>query len=107
MARPNVLLICADHWGGLLSRPAGHPVVMTPTLAHLATLGAWYSNAYSPAPSCIPARRSLMTGLSVRTHGDRIFKEREPMPDAPTLAQCFRDAGYQAQAVGKLHVYPQ
>ena len=107
MAKPNVLLICADHWGGLLSRPAGHPVVMTPTLAHLATMGAWYSNAYSPAPSCIPARRSLMTGLSVRTHGDRIFKEREPMPDVPTLAQCFRDAGYQAQAVGKLHVYPQ
>jgi len=29
------------------------------------------------------------------------------MPDAPTLAQCFREAGYQAHAVGKLHVHPQ
>ena len=26
---------------------------------------------------------------------------------SPTLAQTFRDAGYQAYAVGKLHVYPQ
>jgi hypothetical protein len=33
-------------------------------------------------------------------------KERAPMPDVPTLARCFGDAGYQAVAVGKLHVYP-
>ncbi len=105
--KPNVLLICADHWGGMLTRPGGHPVVMTPTLSQLARLGTWYANTYSPAPSCIPARRSLMTGLSVRTHGDRIFKEREELPDVPTLAQTFRNAGYQASAVGKLHAYPQ
>lgn len=29
------------------------------------------------------------------------------MPDVTTMAQAFRDAGYQADAVGKLHVYPQ
>ena len=29
------------------------------------------------------------------------------MPNLPTMAQTFRDAGYQAYAVGKLHVYPQ
>ena len=105
--KPNVLLICADHWSGLLSRPGGHPVVMTPTLAQLAPNGTWFGNAYSPAPTCIPARRSLMTGMSPRAHGDRVFNEYLPMPDVPTLAQCFRDAGYQAHAVGKLHVYPQ
>lgn len=106
-ANPNVLLICADHWGSILTRTAGHPEVMTPTLSQLARMGTWFSNAYSPAPSCIPARRSLMTGLSVRSHGDRVFKEWEPMPDVPTLAQTFRDAGYRSHAVGKLHVYPQ
>jgi arylsulfatase A-like enzyme len=48
-----------------------------------------------------------MTSLTPKTHGDRIFKESDPMPaDVPTLAQCFRDGGYQAHAVGKLHVYP-
>jgi arylsulfatase A-like enzyme len=30
-----------------------------------------------------------------------------PVPALPTLAQTFRDAGYQAYAVGKLHVFPQ
>ena len=48
-----------------------------------------------------------MTGTTTRTHGDRIFQDMLPMPDLPTMAQTFRDAGYQAYAVGKLHVYPQ
>jgi len=48
-----------------------------------------------------------MTGTTPRTHGDRVFQETLPMPDLPTLAETFRGAGYQAYAVGKLHVYPQ
>ena len=48
-----------------------------------------------------------MTGTTCRTHGDREFAETMRMPDVPTLAQTFRDNGYQAFAAGKLHVYPQ
>jgi arylsulfatase A-like enzyme len=70
--------------------------------------GVRFTNAYAECPVCIPARRTLMTGVSPRTHGDRVFKETLPMPpNLPTLAQTFRSAGYQAYAVGKLHVYPQ
>ncbi len=105
--RPNVLLICTDHWPASLLGCAGHPVIQTPTLDELARSGVRYTNAYAECPVCIPARRTLMTGTPPRTHGDRVFKETLPMPDIPTLAQTFRDAGYQAYAVGKLHVYPQ
>jgi len=45
-----------------------------------------------------------MTGTTTATHGDRVFKVDDPMPPVPTLAQTFRDNGYQAYAVGKLHV---
>lgn len=48
-----------------------------------------------------------MTGTTTRTHGDRTFRKSEPMPDLPTLAGCFSDAGYQTFCVGKLHVYPE
>jgi arylsulfatase A-like enzyme len=48
-----------------------------------------------------------MTGLSPRTHGDRKFDDSLRMPEVTTLAQAFRDGGYQADAVGKLHVHPQ
>jgi len=105
--RPNVLLICTDHWGGPLLRATGHPAVMTPSLDQLAHCGALFTNAYSACPSCIPARRQLMTGMSPRANGLRHYHEGIDFPEAKSLAQCFRDAGYQAYGVGKLHVYPQ
>jgi arylsulfatase A-like enzyme len=105
--KPNVLLICVDHWPGNLLGSAGHPAVMTPTLDQLAANGARFTNAYSATPTCIPARRSLMTGMVARAHGDRVFSEKLPMPATPTLAETFSNAGYQTYAVGKLHVYPQ
>ena len=46
-----------------------------------------------------------MTGAFSRTHGDRV-QGRAPMPEIPTIAQTFRDAGYQAYGVGKLHIHP-
>lgn len=103
----NVLLICTDHWPAHLLGAAGHEAVQTPTLDELCRNGTRFTNAYSECPVCIPARRTLMTGTASRTHGDREFKVLEPMPDLPTLAQTFRVGGYQAQAVGKLHVFPQ
>ena len=105
--QPNVLMICTDHWSDIFTRPGGHPVVMTPTLDQLSRSGTRFTQAYSACPSCIPARKSIMTGMRARTHGDRVYRDGVPMPEVPTLAQCFRDAGYQAYAVGKMHVWPQ
>ncbi|MBI2441231.1 MAG: sulfatase-like hydrolase/transferase [Lentisphaerae bacterium] len=106
--KPNVLLICVDHWPGPLMQAMGHERILTPTLNQLARSGVLFSQAYSATPTCIPARRTLMTGTTARTHGDRVFKERLEMdPRLPTLPQVFREAGYQTYAVGKLHVFPQ
>ncbi len=56
----------------------------------------------------MPARRTLMTGTAPRGHGVRdMAGGKAEMRNLPTLAQTFRNAGYQAYAVGKLHVYPQ
>lgn len=105
--KPNVLLISTDHWPAALLGIAGHPVIHTPSLDELARCGTRFTNAFTECPVCIPARRTLHTGLTPRSHGDRMYKERLEMPAVPTMAQCFRDAGYQAYAVGKLHVFPQ
>ena len=87
---------------------AGHPDAMTPTVDALCGMGVRFTRAMAQTPSCIPARRSMMTGLNARSHGDRVFSERLEMPrDIPTLAGTFSAAGYQTTAVGKLHVYPQ
>jgi arylsulfatase A-like enzyme len=103
---PNVLLVMVDQWPGRLLGIAGHPLIQTPTIDAIARNGVRFTRAYSECPICIPARRTLMTGTTTRTHGDRNFRTINPMPALPTLAHCFRDAGYQTFAVGKLHVYP-
>lgn len=107
MTKPNVLLICTDHWYNSLLGAAGHPTVQTPGLDEIAEAGVRFTNAYSECPVCIPARRTLMSGLTPKSHGDRVFNDTLTFPEVTTLAQAFRDAGYQADAVGKLHVHPQ
>jgi arylsulfatase len=105
--KPNFLVISTDHWAASLLGAAGHPAIQTPTLDTLARNGVRFNNCYSTCPVCIPARRTLMTGTSPKTHGDRVFQTELPMPEVPTIAETFSDAGYQTYAVGKLHVYPQ
>jgi arylsulfatase A-like enzyme len=103
--RPNVLLICTDHWPGRMIGGLGHHSVLTPTLDQFMANGVAYTNAYTTTPMCVPARRELMTGVFSQTHGDRT-QGSSPMPELPTIAQTFRDAGYQAYGVGKLHIRP-
>ncbi|MDR1625868.1 MAG: sulfatase-like hydrolase/transferase [Spirochaetia bacterium] len=106
--KKNVLLVTVDHWPGSLLGCAGRGDILSPSIDALSRCGVRFSNAYSATPVCIPARRELMTGTCAKTHGDRGFNEFQEMPAGlPTLPQVFRDNGYQAYAVGKLHVYPQ
>ncbi len=102
--RPNVLLICTDHWPGRMIGALGHPDILTPTLDAAIANGVAFTNAYTTTPMCVPARRALMTGTFSPTHGDRVQSSSLPMPHLPTMAQTFRDAGYQAYAVGKMHI---
>ena len=105
--KKNVLMISTDHWPGSLFGREGRTDMITPTLDFLADNGIKFDNFYSECPVCIPARRCLMTGLSPKTHGDRVYSDRMEMPDVETLAGAFSKAGYQTMGVGKLHVYPQ
>lgn len=100
--QPNILLSCTDHWPGKMIRALGHPDILTPTLDTAIGNGVAFTNAYTTTPMCVPARRALMTGCFSRTHGDRV-QGNLPMPNLPTMAQTFRDSGYQAYPVGKLH----
>ena len=104
--KPHVLFISVDQWPAHLFGHAGNTTIDTPTIDNLARCGIRFSSAYTECPICIPARRSMMTGTSPRTHGDRIFQPALPMPDLPTLAGVFTQAGWQTQAIGKLHAYP-
>lgn len=105
--RPNVVLICVDQWRGDCLSVAGHPVVQTPYLDGWALDGARFSRAYSATPTCVPARAALYTGLGQRRHGRVGYQDGVPWDYPVTIASEFTRHGYQTEAVGKLHVYPE
>ncbi|MBA2277318.1 MAG: arylsulfatase [Chloroflexia bacterium] len=104
---PNVILICVDQWRGDCLSLNGHPVVHTPYLDQLALQGARFRRAYSATPTCIPARAALYTGLSQHTHGRVGYRDGVAWDYPTTIAGEFTRHGYQTQAIGKLHVYPE
>jgi arylsulfatase len=105
--KPNIVLIMVDQWRGDCLSIDGHPVVHTPYLDQLALGGARFSQAYSATPTCIPARASLFTGLGQASHGRVGYLDGIPWNYRVTLAGEFTRHGYQTQAIGKMHVYPE
>lgn len=105
--RPNVVLLCVDQWRGDCLGVEGHPVVHTPYLDELALDGVRFSRAYSATPVCVPARAALFTGLSPASHGRVGYQDGVPWDYPLTLAGEFTRHGYQTQAIGKMHVYPE
>lgn len=106
--RPNILLIMTDQQRGDCLSIDGHPVLMTPNMDHIAAQGARFRHAYTTCPTCVPARRSLMSGQhGARTGmvGYRDDVEWEQPP--PLMPQVLRDAGYQTAIVGRhMHLAP-
>ncbi|WP_395146526.1 sulfatase-like hydrolase/transferase [Armatimonas sp.] len=103
----NVVLICVDQWRGDALGCEGHPIAMTPHLDQLAAEGVRFGRAYSATPSCIPARASLYTRLSQTSTGKVGYRDGVPFDYPVTIASEFTKNGYQTQAIGKLHVFPE
>ncbi len=106
-SRPNILLIITDHWRGDSLGRLGHPAAETPHLDELSTQGITFTHGYTPSPSCIPARRSLMTGMTPSSHGMVGYLDGKPWSYEHTLAGELAKAGYQTINVGKTHFHPK
>jgi arylsulfatase len=106
--RPNILLICADQLRPDVFGYAGNPHIQTPHFNEIARAGVNFCNAFSETPACIPARKILMTGQNAYQTGQfNNYPAKTAYTNAgPFMAECFGQAGYQTQAVGKMHVSP-
>ncbi len=80
----------------------GDPWVQTPHLDALAARGTVFERAHTPAPVCVPARQSLLTGRLPHAHG--ATGNALPMHSSErTIAHLAQDAGFATGAVGKMH----
>ena len=104
--QPNLVLILTDHFRGDCLGRLGHPVAETPHLDSLSRAGAAFTRAYTPCPSCVAARRSLMTGQTPYSQGLVGYKDGVPWNYPHTLAGELTRAGYQTINIGKTHFHP-
>jgi arylsulfatase A-like enzyme len=106
--RPNLVLIMTDQQRGDCLGLTGSKPVLTPNLDALAAGGTMFDRAYSTCPACIPARRSLMSGLSPQSHGMVGMVDGVEWEVEATLPGLLRDSGYQTFLVGRhMHLYPR
>ena len=107
MPRPNILLIMTDQQRGDCLGIEGHPVLLTPTMDGIAHQGVRFVRAYSSCPSCIAARRSLLSGQFPVTHGMRGYRDGVEWDAPPTLPEVLSQAGYHTYLVGRsMHQHP-
>ncbi len=100
--KPNILVIMSDQHRGDCLGMAGHPTVRTPNLDRLGRDGAWFANAFSPMPVCVPARYSVITGQVPLAWGSRGNGGGIPA-EVPTLPTILKGHGYRTALFGKAH----
>lgn len=105
--QPNILLFVTEQHRADCLGIEGHPVLMTPNMDAIAGAGVRFARAYSSCPTCIAARRTLLSGQTPPTHGMVGYLEGVPWEIENTLPSVLAGAGYETCWVGRgMHQYP-
>lgn len=119
--KPNILFIFLDDFGWRDTGFMGSDFYETPHLDRLAGEGMVFSDAYSCAANCAPARASLLSGQYSPRHkiynvgttprGKKEFRRLEHIPGVRTLdpgistwAHQIQKQGYVTATMGKWHL---
>ena len=109
-AKTNVVLIMTDQHRFDCLGCAGNPVIETPNIDWIASEGTVFDRAYTPSPSCIPARACLMTGMNQWNTGILGMGAGQGgmgVNFPSTLPGVLAENGWHTKGVGKMHFYPE
>ena len=108
---PNVILMMADDLGYNDLSCYGSEKQKTPVLDKLAKEGIRLTGFYAGATVCTPSRMALLTGAYPPRLGWRggvvgygIKTLNGLAPEALTIGEVFKEAGYQTTLIGKWHL---
>lgn len=99
---PNILWIMTDEQRNDSLGCYGSEWAITPNIDRLAEEGTMFINAVTPAPLCVAARLSILTGrypheVGIWNNVEHGISERE------LLTSKFTEAGYKTATFGKQH----
>lgn len=100
---PNVLWIMTDEQRTDSLGCYGSSWAITPYLDKYAKNGVIFKNAITPAPVCVPARASLLTGQYPSRTGIWWNHNGKDKRKLEHLTYIFEDAGYATASFGKQH----
>ena len=108
---PNIILMMADDLGYNDLSCYGSQKLRTPVLDKLAEEGLRLTDFYAGATVCTPSRMALLTGAypsrlgwNGGVVGYRIKPVNGLAPEARTMGEVFKDAGYRTGLIGKWHL---
>jgi len=104
-SRPNILIIMSDQHHAAVTKGSGFPLDVMPTLDGLAERGVRMERAYTPAPLCVPARISMLTGRWPHAHRVRQNSAAAHAIFEKDLFGVVKDLDYRTGLAGKNHTY--
>lgn len=103
MKQPNILIVMTDQQQDNLRKSRGYPLDTMPFLDSFAREGADCTRAYTPNPTCMPARVSLFTGRYPSCHHVRTNHNAADAYYTEDLLDVLKRAGYRTALCGKNH----
>ena len=101
--RPNIIIVMTDQHRADLRKGAGYSIDTMPFLDEWSKGGADFLRAYTPNPTCVPARVSMFTGRYPQTHRARTNHNTVDALYTEDLLDLLRAQGYISALCGKNH----
>lgn len=99
--RPNFLILMSDNQSWNHVGCYGDPVVKTPVIDKLASTGIRFTQAYCSAPSCSPARASMLTGMDIGKLAEAANLWGDFPPQLKVFTEILEESGYLVGSEGK------
>lgn len=101
--KKNVIILMTDQQRWDLRKSKRFPLDTMPFLDAWCEGGVDFCNAYTPNPTCMPARVSMFTGRYPSAHRVRTNHNEQDALYIKGMLEIFKENGYKTAICGKNH----